>query len=162
MNREVVVKGKDYCDMSGAIGRSPEEYTLHNAMLPRMYLPEIQGNEFELRCKEIVRQLCGEEMGIDYDQILAKKPESTDSVFAWHQDLAYWPITAAPTTSATCWLAVDDSTRENGCMRFIPGSHLEAQLRPHKPGTHLPPLHHSSVLSGSYKDGISRPCSDSQ
>jgi ectoine hydroxylase-related dioxygenase (phytanoyl-CoA dioxygenase family) len=46
--------------------------------------------------------------------------------------MAYW-IDTADTRTATCWLAIDDSTTENGCMRFVPGSHLEAALRPHRP-----------------------------
>jgi len=120
--------------MSGVKDRKPDEFTLFNAMLPRVYLPEIQGNIFEKRCKSIADQLCDGDMEIDYDQILAKKPKTTDSIFAWHQDLAYWPITKADTRTATCWLAIDNSTIENGCMRFVPGSHLEAELRPHTPG----------------------------
>jgi hypothetical protein len=40
-------------------------------------------------------------MAVDYDQILAKRPHSADSTFAWHADAAYWPplrssIAAAP------------------------------------------------------------------
>lgn len=73
-------------------------------------------------------------MAVDYDQILAKRPESPDAVFKWHQDMAYWPPTKAETKTATCWLAVDDSTVENGCMRFVTGSHLEPNLRKHAPG----------------------------
>ena len=56
------------------------------------------------------------------DKLLAKRPAKTDAVFAWHQDLAYWPVTP-DTRTATMWLALDDSTVENGCMRFVPGSH---------------------------------------
>lgn len=73
-------------------------------------------------------------MSVDYDQILAKRPRSPDSIFSWHQDLAYWPPTRADPATATCWLAVDDSTIENGCMKFVPGSHLEDNLRDHFPG----------------------------
>lgn len=73
-------------------------------------------------------------MFVDYDQILAKRPRSLDSIFSWHQDLAYWPPTTADTATATCWLAVDDSTIGNGCMRFVPGSNLEDNLREHFPG----------------------------
>jgi ectoine hydroxylase-related dioxygenase (phytanoyl-CoA dioxygenase family) len=29
----------------------------------------------------------------------------------------------------TLWLAVDESTKENGCMRVIPGSHKEIEAR---------------------------------
>ena len=137
MRREIDVPGRDLCDMSGATDRAPDAFSVYNVMLPRVYLPSIQGNVFEQRCKDIADQLCEGDMVIDYDQILAKRPNTTDSIFAWHQDLAYWPITDADQRTATCWLAVDASTQENGCMRFIPGSHRKAKLRPHTPGTAL-------------------------
>ncbi|NNF79837.1 MAG: phytanoyl-CoA dioxygenase family protein, partial [Rhizobiales bacterium] len=38
-----------------------------------------------------------------------------------HQDGEYWPI--RPLATCSVWLALDDVTKENGCMRFIPGSH---------------------------------------
>lgn len=28
----------------------------------------------------------------------------------------------------TVWLAIDDADRENGCMKFLPGSHLQGHL----------------------------------
>ncbi len=40
---------------------------------------------------------------------------------AWHQDSSYWPLT--PTKAVTVWLAIDDADIENGCMRFLSGSH---------------------------------------
>ena len=72
---EVLPKGKDLCDMSGAVDRTPDEYTVFNAMLPRRYLPSMQGNVFERRAASIARQLTrGKDMSIDYDQLLAKRP----------------------------------------------------------------------------------------
>ncbi|KAH7438994.1 hypothetical protein KP509_04G040600 [Ceratopteris richardii] len=71
-------------------------------------------------------------MVFDYDQILAKPPRRADGVFSWHQDLAYWPVTE-DTRTASFWLAIDDSCVENGCLRFVPGSHLENRLRHHGP-----------------------------
>ena len=47
--------------------------------------------------------------------------------------MAYWPPFKSDTDTATCWLAVDDSTVENGCMRFVPGTHKEESLRAHRP-----------------------------
>eukprot|EP00959_Pyramimonas_sp_CCMP1952_P226679 4739638-Pyramimonas_sp.AAC.1 len=38
--------------------------------------------------------------------------------------MAYWPPFTEETATATCWLALDDSTRANGCMRFIPGERV--------------------------------------
>ena len=132
LRREIHVPGKDYCDMAGDYGRDPADYSIVNVMLPRTYFPEWQGNVYEQRTADIARQLCGDGMMIDYDQLLAKQPHKTDAVFAWHQDMAYWPLTEDRRT-ATFWLAVDDSTVDNGCMRFVPATTHEAQLRPHAP-----------------------------
>jgi ectoine hydroxylase-related dioxygenase (phytanoyl-CoA dioxygenase family) len=71
-------------------------------------------------------------MELDYDQLLAKQPFKDDAVFAWHQDMAYWPETP-DTRTATIWLALDDSTLDNGCMRFVPATAHEPSLRPHAP-----------------------------
>jgi len=131
---EVNPEGKDLCDMSGATDRTPDEYTVYNAMLPRRYLPTLQGNIFERRAASIAAQLQrGKSMTIDYDQLLAKRPKSPDSVFAWHQDSAYWPPLELDPSTCTCWLAIDNSTRANGCMRFLPGSNAEPEIRPHAP-----------------------------
>lgn len=46
--------------------------------------------------------------------------------------MAYWPITE-DTRTASFWLAIDNSRIENGCVQFVPGSHLEKDLRHHGP-----------------------------
>jgi len=129
---EIAVEGKDFNDMTtGEHGTDPSGYAVVNVMLPRRYHPEWQGNLFERRAQSIADQLCGEGMTIDFDQLLAKSPGRPDAVFHWHQDQAYW-IDTEDRRTATCWLAVDDSTVENGCMQFLPGSHREP-VRPHRP-----------------------------
>jgi hypothetical protein len=47
----------------------------------------------------------------------------------WHQDGHYWPI--RPLATCTAWVALEPSTRENGCLRVIPGSHRERRLHEH-------------------------------
>ncbi len=132
LRREISVSAKDFCDMSGDYQRPAEDFAVVNVMLPRKYHPPLQGNVYERRASSIAEQVCGPGMVIDYDQLLAKRPGRTDAVFAWHQDQAYWPATP-DTRTASFWLAIDDSTIANGCLRFVPGSHLEASLRPHRP-----------------------------
>lgn len=132
LRREIEVPGKDYCDMAGDYGRAPEDYSIVNVMLPRRYYPAWQGNVLERRALQVAEQLQGAGMEIDYDQLLAKQPHKDDAVFAWHQDMAYWPATP-DTRTATIWLAIDDSTLENGCMRFVPATNAEPTLRPHTP-----------------------------
>jgi ectoine hydroxylase-related dioxygenase (phytanoyl-CoA dioxygenase family) len=124
--------GKDFCDMSGSLARRPEEFSLINAMLPRVYERSFQGNIYERRTLAIARQLIGEDVGLDYDQFLAKPPGKKAAVFAWHQDMAYWPKRTPDTRTVTCSLALDDADLENGCLRVVPGSH-QAKLRKHRP-----------------------------
>jgi ectoine hydroxylase-related dioxygenase (phytanoyl-CoA dioxygenase family) len=47
----------------------------------------------------------------------------------WHQDGHYWPI--RPLATCTVWVALEPSTRENGCLRVIPGSHATRALHAH-------------------------------
>jgi ectoine hydroxylase-related dioxygenase (phytanoyl-CoA dioxygenase family) len=50
------------------------------------------------------------------------KPARDGGVVAWHQDYSYWTRTR-PVAHLTCWIGLDDSTRENGCVHYVPGSH---------------------------------------
>lgn len=132
LRREIDVAGKDFNDMTtGEHGTDPSGYAIVNVMLPRKYYPDWQGNLYEQRTASIAEQLCGEGMVVDFDQLLAKQPGRDDAVFGWHQDQAYW-IDTDDRRTATCWLAVDDSTLENGCLQFLPGSNHEP-VRPHRP-----------------------------
>lgn len=56
-----------------------------------------------------------------HDQLFCK-PAHHGGVVAWHQDYSYWTRTQ-PLAHLTCWIGLDDSTRENGCLQYVPGSH---------------------------------------
>lgn len=56
-----------------------------------------------------------------HDQLFCK-PARDGGVVAWHQDYSYWTRTR-PLAHLTCWIGLDDSTRENGCLQYVPGSH---------------------------------------
>ncbi len=56
-----------------------------------------------------------------HDQIFWKPPRQ-GGVVAWHQDYSYWTRTK-PVAHLTCWCGLDDATKENGCLQYIPGSH---------------------------------------
>jgi ectoine hydroxylase-related dioxygenase (phytanoyl-CoA dioxygenase family) len=67
-------------------------------------------------------QLLGEN-GVRFwhDQLFCK-PAKHGGVVAWHQDYSYW-TRSKPMQHLTSWVGLDDSTEENGCLRYIPGSH---------------------------------------
>jgi len=64
--------------------------------------------------------LIGPDMILWGAQVFCKPPGDGKEV-PWHQDGQYWPI--RPLATCTVWVAIDDVTRENGAMRYIPGSH---------------------------------------
>ena len=76
------------------------------------------------RMAAILRPLIGSRI-----EFLSAKPvfKSPSVHFAspWHQDQAYW----GGATKWSAWIALEDATMENGCLRVIPGSHR--QLRDH-------------------------------
>ena len=67
-----------------------------------------------------IKDLIGENVVAWGSHFFCKMPGDGKRV-SWHQDSSYWPLT--PSMAVTAWLAIDDATIENACMRFIPGSH---------------------------------------
>ncbi len=67
------------------------------------------------------RQLLRAPVRFWHDQLF-HKPARHGGVVAWHQDYSYWTRTQ-PMAHLTCWIALDDSTLDNGCLWYVPGSH---------------------------------------
>lgn len=77
---------------------------------------------------DYVSQLIGPDFALWNSSFFAKPPIDGHAT-PWHQDGQYWPI--RPLATCTVWLAVDDSTPENGCLKFIKGSHIDQKLKSH-------------------------------
>ena len=56
------------------------------------------------------------------------KPPKTNHPTPPHQDNYYFKL--IPPNAASVWMAIDPVNKENGCLRYIPGSHLRG-IRPH-------------------------------
>lgn len=78
------------------------------------------------RLLDIAQQFIGPDIALFASHYICKPPRDGQPVL-WHQDGSFWPLD--PVEVVTLWLAVDDSTPENGCMRVIPGSHTQ-ELQP--------------------------------
>lgn len=77
------------------------------------------------RLLDIAEQFIGPDIALFASHYISKRPYDGRPVL-WHQDGSYWPL--EPMEVASLWIAVDDSTPENGCLRVIPGTHkLELQ-----------------------------------
>lgn len=74
------------------------------------------------RLVDIAQQFVGPDIALFASHYISKPPYSGQPVL-WHQDAAFWPLD--PMEVVTLWLAVDHSTPENGCVRLVPGSHVQ-------------------------------------
>jgi non-heme Fe2+,alpha-ketoglutarate-dependent halogenase len=75
---------------------------------------------------DAVEDLIGPDILVHSSTIFCKEARSPGFV-SWHQDGYYWRLSDTKLTSA--WVALTDSTVENGCLRVVIGSH--ADTRPH-------------------------------
>lgn len=116
-----------------------------------------------------------------HDQLFCKPPRH-GGVVAWHQDYSYWTRTT-PLAHLTCWIGLDDSTRDNGCLHYVPGSHrwadlpktgltgdmesIQSVLTPEQKRLFKPvaielkkgegSFHHARLIHGSYANRTDRP-----
>jgi ectoine hydroxylase-related dioxygenase (phytanoyl-CoA dioxygenase family) len=116
-----------------------------------------------------------------HDQLFAK-PARHGGVVAWHQDYSYWTRTE-PMTHLTCWIALDEASRDNGCLHYVPRSHkwsllpkpalagdmdaIQSVLSAEQKAQFAPiaielekgmaTFHHPLMLHGSYENRTDRP-----
>jgi len=76
---------------------------------------------------DVVARLLGGEPHMFQDMALIKPP-GVGREKPWHQDNAFFRMVPG-TPIVGVWVALDDATLENGCMRVIPGSHREGPKR---------------------------------
>jgi len=77
----------------------------------------------DARLLDIAEEFVGPDIALFASHYISKPPGDGMPVL-WHQDGSYWPL--QPMEVVSLWLAVDDSTPDNGCMRVIPGTqHLD-------------------------------------
>ena len=77
---------------------------------------------------DLVEQIIGPDIILWIARVFCK-PSITGREVPWHQDGEYWPM--RPLETCTVWIALDEVTTKNGCMRFIPGSHDAGLYRHH-------------------------------
>ena len=80
------------------------------------------------RILDAVEDVLGPNLLVWTVSIFPKYPRDPGYI-SWHQDGTYWGLDS--TRVVTAWVALTDSTRDNGCMRVVPGSHRQPIL-PHR------------------------------
>jgi phytanoyl-CoA hydroxylase len=79
------------------------------------------------RWTALASAIVGEEATCDFPEWF-NKPPKTNHPTPPHQDNYYFNLT--PPNVMTIWVALDPVDEENGCLRYVPGSHLRG-VRPH-------------------------------
>ena len=67
-----------------------------------------------------VKAILGDDLLVMGANFFVKEP-ATPAFVSWHQDLTYWGYDGV--SEVTAWVALTAATPENGCMRFVQGSH---------------------------------------
>ncbi len=79
------------------------------------------------RWKELAEALLGEEANCESTEWF-NKPANTEHPTPPHQDNYYFNL--SPPSVLTIWMALEPVDEENGCLRYVAGSHLPGR-RPH-------------------------------
>jgi phytanoyl-CoA hydroxylase len=95
---------------------------------PSDSLPQLLSSPAYERALAGARELLGDDAAFDFDMLIDKAP-GTNTPTPWHQDCSYW-IDLPDRRAASCWIALDEATVDNGCLWFVPGSH-RLPVRPH-------------------------------
>ncbi len=73
---------------------------------------------------DLVEAMIGPDILLYNCTYIIKEPHSPSHV-SWHQDLTYWGLSHDDQVSM--WLALSIADDVSGCMRMIPGSHMQGR-----------------------------------
>jgi ectoine hydroxylase-related dioxygenase (phytanoyl-CoA dioxygenase family) len=101
------------------VGRDPKQ-VLHNGVYVGLaarsaLFRQVAGDE---RILDLLETIIGPNIAFLSDKVVFKNDE-TDFGSPWHQDWPYWK----GSHKTSVWVALDDATPENGCLKVLPGSH---------------------------------------
>lgn len=94
--------------------------------VPHFMHPELLKWAFDDSVLDLVEPITGPNIAL-YSSHFICKPKGNGKRVPWHEDSAYWKGRITPMEICTVWLAIDPSTRLNGCMKVIPRTHVEGQ-----------------------------------
>ena len=145
---------------------------------PFLKRSEFQAFVMDGRLTQLVEELLGAAPLLSGDQIFMKPPHF-GSAKPYHQDNFYFQCDPGDQV-VTAWIALDDVEAENGCLRYIDGSHkgmiLPHEAVPGEPHNLVPPpelidlskeslalvgkggvvFHHSQALHTSHRNESER------
>ena len=114
-----------YEELEAALGGRPKATDLS---LTHMHFPWSWDLIHHTKMLDAVEDVLGPNIICWASSVFPKQPHDPGFI-SFHQDGTYWGLNSMDVTTA--WLALTESSSENGCMRVVPGSHKEP-VHPHK------------------------------
>jgi ectoine hydroxylase-related dioxygenase (phytanoyl-CoA dioxygenase family) len=123
-----------YFDASRPLGSREATHgapVLPQSIRPELRMPELTATLAHRNAVAIAAQLLEvAETDVETWTHMIDKPPHTGHETPWHQDEAFWELDLGYHACGV-WLALDDVDTDNGCMEFLPGSHLDG-IRTHR------------------------------
>jgi Phytanoyl-CoA dioxygenase (PhyH) len=107
----------------GILGNLDAEERPEAMDVPHFIYPELFEWAFDPQLLALVEPILGSDLALFSTHFICK-PKGNGKRVPWHEDSAYWKGRITPMEVCTVWLAIDPSTRENGCMMVIPQTHI--------------------------------------
>ncbi len=108
------------------LSRLPAAERPESMDVPHFLHPELLEWVFDDAILDLVEPIVGPDIALFSTHFICK-PKGNGKRVPWHEDSAYWKGLIDPMEVCTVWLAIDPSTRENGCMMVIPQTHRLGQ-----------------------------------
>jgi Phytanoyl-CoA dioxygenase (PhyH) len=112
------------------IGDNPLASTgLTQLSMPSNFNPRLRKTDYHKRLHSLAKQVLGPKARFAGDHLFYKPPVAGPET-PWHQDEAFHDPRFTY-REVSFWLPLQPATIENGCLRFIPGSH-QWSVQPHR------------------------------
>jgi hypothetical protein len=116
-------------DMLG-LDHETEEGLQPQLLKPSLYAPVLLRTGHFARARAMACQLLGADARFSFDHAILK-PAGKVAATPWHQDEAHGFDPDFRHEQVSIWMPLQDVSEENGCMRYVPGSH-RGPLLPHR------------------------------
>ena len=115
---------KDYFE--GILAELPASERPESMDVPHFMHPRLLEWALDPSILAIVEPILGPDLALFSTHFICK-PKGNGKRVPWHEDSAYWKGQIEPMAVCTVWLAIDPSTRLNGCMMVIPRTHTQGR-----------------------------------
>jgi hypothetical protein len=88
-------------------------------------VPALKRTKVFAAFRDVARDLMNNRVQLTFDHAIYK-PAGSTAITPWHQDSGY---DRSGRKLLTVWIPMQDTDESNGCMRYIPGSHLGGPLQ---------------------------------